>query len=322
MNPIKNFEDFYTIKVQPYAERFKSEGKGAGNWQQISIAAAIVTAVFFIVTISTDTEWNGSYFTTALLVLTVFSIYKYTQKDNAYINDFKKTVIKEIIDYLQPGLTYEPDGMMPQNEYRQSGLYRWRYQHFEGDDYISGIYKGVSFRCSEIKAYVVRTGRYSEWDAVRGQDKDGNIFKGLFFAAEVNSGYTGGTYVWIRGKEQLGGSVADEAYRMLRLPQTVHIHTGNALFDEYYAVYSTSPAEAHAIMNTEMMNNLIRFRNQVQRNVVLSVVLGKCYVAIPVKEDLFEPAAMPDDKEEIKKHFFSVLLILSIINQLNLARLQ
>lgn len=321
-NGIKNFDDFYTIKVQPNIERFEKENQSAGSWEQAAALAGIATVISFLITQFTEYDWNGGWITAGLLVVSIYSIYKYTKKDDAYISDFKQSIIKEIIDYLQPGLKYDPDGMMPQNEYRQSGLYRWRHQHFEGDDYISGVYKGVSFHCSEIKAYVIRTGRYSEWDAVRGQDRDGNIFKGLFFAATVNSGYTGGTYVWIKGKEQLGASVADEAYRMFRFPASVHIHTGNALFDEYYSVYSTNPAEAHAIIDSEMMNNLIRFRNQLQRNVVFSVVLGKCYVAIPVKEDLFEPANNLDNREEIKKYFFSVLLILSIINQLNLSKLQ
>ena len=54
-----------------------------------------------------------------------------------------------------------------------------------------------------------------------------------------------------------------------------------------------------------MQQLLLKFRSQIQRNFVFSVVMGKCYVAIPVKEDLFEPADNPDGKEEIKKYFFS-----------------
>ena len=49
--------------------------------------------------------------------------------------------------------------------------------------------------------------------------------------------------------------------------------------------------------------------------------MGKCHVAIPIKDDLFEPTSFPDDKEVIKEYFFFVLLILSIINQLNLRKL-
>lgn len=322
MNEIKNFEDFYTVKVLPNAERFETESKNAGHWKLAVTVAVPALLAAFIINQLTEADWNGGYITAGLLLFTVFSIYKSTKSADVYVDDFKQTVIKEIIDYLQPGLTYDPVGMIPEREYRQSGLYRWRYNNFEGDDYIAGVYKNVSFHCSEIRTYKTRNrGRRSSWDELKGEDKHGNIYKGLFFTATVNSKYTGGTYVWIKGKEQLGVSLADEAYRMLRFPKTVHIHTGNPLFDEYYSVYSTNPAEAHAIIDNELMNSLVSFRKQLQRNVAFSVVMGKCYVAIPVKEDLFEPSDNPDNREEIKQYFFSVLLILSIINQLNLKRL-
>jgi hypothetical protein len=97
---------------------------------------------------------------------------------------------------------------------------------------------------------------------------------------------------------------------------------GDESFDQYFSVCSTNPAEARTILNTEMMSRLLEFRKQIKRRVVFSVVLGKCYVAIPINEDLLEPGDTVGDKEEVKKYFFTILLILSIVNQLQLTRLQ
>ncbi len=322
MPDIKNFEDFYALKVAPNAGRFRQEGESNDVWKIIMYISIPLTLFSLLVIMLNGTgEYSGA-FVGMLIAFTLFSIYRFTSTDNRYVNDFKETVIKEIISYLHPGLVYKPGEMITEQEYRQSGLFRWRFEYYEGDDYIEGVYKNVSFHCSEIKTSIDVTRRSDVvWGMTKGADQYGVIFKGLFFTAKVNDAFTGGTYVWIRGKEQLGTSVADEEYRMFRFPRTVHVNTGNAMFDSVYSVYSTNPAEAHAIINNEMMDCLLRFRSQLGRNVVLSVAMGKCYVAIPMKEDLFEPGDTPDDKEQVKQHFFSVLLVLSIINQLQLQRL-
>jgi len=70
------------------------------------------------------------------------------------------------------------------------------------------------------------------------------------------------------------------------------------------------------------MRRLLEFRKQIKRKVVISFVMGHCYVAIPIEEDLLEPSDSLDDKEAVKKYFFTVLLILSIINQLPLDKLK
>ncbi len=51
-------------------------------------------------------------------------------------------------------------------------------------------------------------------------------------------------------------------------------------------------------------------------------MLIRTYVAIPIDENLFDLATKdPGDKETVKGYFFSALLVLSIINQLQLSKL-
>ncbi|MBC7868066.1 MAG: hypothetical protein H7X88_11090 [Gloeobacteraceae cyanobacterium ES-bin-316] len=53
-----------------------------------------------------------------------------------------------------------------------------------------------------------------------------------------------------------------------------------------------------------------------------SFVAGRCYIGIPVKEDLLEPGVYdPGDKEEIRKHFMSIGLAPRIIQELQLSQL-
>lgn len=313
MAEIKNFDDFYRIKIEPFLPQLKQAERVIVIWKR----AAGISGVIFLLLIS---GYFSGIITTSITAAAIstggiwaISFYNYAVKDNDYLDDYKATVIAAVVEYLHHNLEYKPKSKVPEKEYRQSGLYRRKYDYYHGSDLIKGTYKEVSFHCCTLHT------AYNGEDAGSSAVK---IFKGLFFAAKVNSHFTGGTYIWIKGHEQLANSVADEMYRLITFPETKHYYTGNPAFDAAYAVYTTNSAEAAIILTAEMTNSLLLFSSQIHRGVVFSVVMGKCYVAIPVKEALFEPTENIEDREEIKQYFFSVLLILSIINQLNLKRLQ
>lgn len=312
MTEIKNFDDFYRIKVAPMLPVLKQADLVIRQWK----AAAIISGVIFAI-------FTAGYFTgiittsiTAVVITTAgvccLSFYNYVKKENDYVDTYKSAIVGAVIEYLNHDLEYKPDTAVPEKEYRQSGLYRRNYNYYEGGDLIKGNYKGVGFHCCEL---------HTKYDTGTTNNVVVKIFKGLFFAAKVHRRFTGGTYIWVKGQEQLANSVADEMYRLITFPETRHYYTGNPAFDAAYAVYTTNSAEAAIILTAEMTNSLLHFSKQIHRAVVFSVVMGKCYVAIPVKEDLFEPTDDIEDKEEIKKYFFSVLLILSIINQLKIKNL-
>jgi Protein of unknown function (DUF3137) len=312
MEGIKNFETFYTLKVAPLLEKLNAEQK-EGNAATIRVVIfGILTVAAFIISSKGLLAPAGTIISTLLLLVTVYNIYNAIRSGDKYIADFKESVIGEIIKYLNPNLVYRPDQMVPSKYYRQSGLFRKRYDDYAGDDYIGGIYKGVEFFCSEINT----TTRDNN-----GGRSFNTIFKGLFFTATINKNYTGGTYVWIKDEEQFGASISEERYRLLPFPEVYDMKMGDKTFDTYFSVCSTNPAEARTILDSYMMQRLLEFRRQIKRKVVFSVVLGRCYVAIPISENLLEPTEPLGDKEAVKKYFFTILLILSIVNQLELNKL-
>jgi len=102
----------------------------------------------------------------------------------------------------------------------------------------------------------------------------------------------------------------------------IKLQNSVAGFENNFSVYSTNPSEAGMIVTTAMEERLMRFKKQLNRHIAVSFVAGKCYVAISIKEDLLEPSGFDtDDREEVKKYFFTILLVLSIINQLHLNEL-
>jgi len=311
MEEIKDFDTFYALKIAPVADELNAENKVVSQWG-IGGFVCFVLAILCIIGNSTGfLEAGGIMLAIFFGCCTIASIYFYTKNDDKYIDDFKEKVIGEIIQYLQPGMIYKPGNYASSKEYKASSLYRTIYDNYDGEDYLEGNYKGVSFHCSQLET------TYN----VGGRNREIQVFKGLFFVAFMNSDLAAGTYIWPKGKEQLGASIADERYRLYPMPHVVRMNMGDAIFEKYFSVYSTDPSETAAILTERMMGLILQFKQQIKRDISLSFVTGRCYVTIPVNEGLLEPAGNLEDKEEIKKYFFTILLILSVINSLELAAL-
>jgi len=305
----KDFETFYQTRLQPSLGGLKLQNDEAQKWK----VAGIAFALFSICAFALGLTYVGILF----ILIVILSIYKYTKGTDSYIEKYKETIINEIINFIQPGFTYKPKNYVSSKEYKASGLYRYIYKNYDGDDHIQGNYKGVNFHCSEIETSY---DTHQEMP-IRNMRNGGSltIFKGLFFVAVINN-FRGGTYIWTRGDEQLAASIMDEHYRMFPLPHVYKLKVAHEEFNNYFSAYSSYPAEADILLTQEMVQHIVNFRKQIDRNIRLSAVAGKFYVAIPIEEDLLEPGTDLDDKEIIKEYFFSILLILSIINQLRLYR--
>lgn len=304
MDRIQNFDSFYDIKLKPYIDELQQQNKKADRWGIGIIFFAFALIPVFIYGI-TDASGNlGKILIVVMVALVVISARNYAMISNSFETNFKEQVIKQIIDFIQPGLVYKPDVYMSSAYFRNSGLFINRYNVYDGDDMIEGVYKNISFKCSELNVYERST---------RGSVTQ--IFHGLFFAAPVSNRFSGGTYIYKKDEEQYLPAFS--------MPGIVRLDCRNGEFENYHSVFTTNAKEASVIMSPEMMKSLTGFMSQIRRNITVSVVAGMCYAAIPFSQDLFEPPGPYDhDKEEIKEYFFTVLLILSIINQLKLEKLQ
>jgi len=311
MERLKDFDSFYEQKLAPLLKDLRLQSERSRTWGGVAIASAVTMLISFGIYLTSELPDMSGWIALISLILLIVSIYRYTLQRDNYVDDFKEKVIRQIVNYLLPDVVYKPSSFVASKEYKVSGLFRQKYSHIDGDDYLQGIYKGVKFHCSEL---------HTEYEATPQGGLE-TIFKGLFFVAEPASGFYGGTYVWTKGDEQLPRSMADEHFRMYNLPAVSRLYTGRPEFDKQYSVYSTDVSEAAAIVTPTMMELMVNFKKQLQRDVVYSFVGGRCYVAIPITENLLEPGPDLEDREAIKEYFFTILLVLSIINQLHLDNL-
>lgn len=304
MNPHNNFDAFYE-QLLPSLDGLKKECREADSWG----IAALLAAVFgFGAFLSYYGEIISGDVTVMLLflfaIIFVLSIYFYAKTNDSFTGDYKTQVIQQIIDYTYPGFVYTPDTYISEQEYVYSSASRYRHSYFSGEDYITGEYNGVDFRCSEISAQ---------------DDRRYTIFSGLFFVAPINPQYSACTYLWIQGFEQLAVSVMDEHYRLLTMPDVTDVGFNDKDFDYYFRTCSTDPLEATAILTTSMRVNLVKFVKEINRPVHISFVMGNCYIAIPFAEDLLEVGAYAvTEKSTIQKHYDIISLIPLMIDILQL----
>ncbi|MBK8609179.1 MAG: DUF3137 domain-containing protein [Chitinophagaceae bacterium] len=309
METVKDFESFYTIKIQPFLNELDNEQHSAYNWKKFTLytgAGAFLCFLLYFIKIFP----SGHILAIGMLLMCIIGVFFWTRYNDRYLDDFKEKIIGQIISFINPSAKYKPMGFVSKKEYKASGLYRRRFSHFDGDDYWQSVYNGVTFHCSEIVA------RYED---VAGTE---NIFKGLFFVANLNNTFRAGTYIWLKGRAQLPASLADEQYRMFSLPHVQRLKIDHEGFNDMYTVYTTSAEEASMILSYNMMDHMLAIKNKLNKDIVFSFVAGKCYIAVPFNENLLEPSEKGlRDKEVIKNYFYTILLVYNIIKKLELNRL-
>ena len=309
MDEIRNFEDFYKLKIQPSLEELEQDESAMHNWKLFTLFTGIGTFGSFLL-FYLELLPIGHILAIGMLLMCIIGVYYSTRYSDRYIDDFKAKIIGPIITYIYPSAVYKPMGFVSKKEYKASSLYRRRFTHFDGDDYWETVYNNIPFHCSEVKSWAEDAGGKT------------TIFKGLFFSARINSSFSGGTYLWAKGHSQLSSSIADEHYRLYPMPHVQRLHTGHEIFDKYYSVYTTDVQEASLILSYHMLDHIVVIREKLDREIVFSFVAGKCYIAVPFEENLLEPPKKGlRDKEEIKQYFFTILLVFNIINRLELQRL-
>ena len=306
---IKDFEDFYTTKIEPVLPRLRAECRKMDISHLLYVLAAILGFGSFIgyyagLFSGSTAAWLFVFFAAAV----VFCVYLFSKRKDRFTADYKTALIKEIINHICPGLVYKPDDFIDANEYKTSRLYRRYYDYYDGDDYLEGIINDTSFRCCELHTQYDDAGNYQV-----------TIFKGLFFVANISSRFNAGTYVWPVEKVQLSASIMDEGYRLIPMPQIADIHIRDAEFTSYFRVCGTDPQQATEILSNEMRAGMLWLRKKLNRPVSFSFVVGHCYIAIPVRDDLLEPSDYdPGDKEEIQKYFLTIGMISGVIKHLPL----
>ena len=91
-------------------------------------------------------------------------------------------------------------------------------------------------------------------------------------------------------------------------------------FEKYFVAYGDDQVQARYILSTSLMKRIVSFKKNTKRQIYLSFIGSKIYVAISYTKNLFEPKLHKTllDFKPIQEYFEDLQLVLSIVNDLNL----
>lgn len=230
---------------------------------------------------------------------------------------YKDQVVTRIIDFIQPGMTYIPQALIPESEFRRSGLFLKSPDRYRGEDMVTGTIGKTEVEFSEIRAqYKTETrdskgNRHTQWH---------DIFRGIFFIADFNKNFITRTLVLPDTAEKMFGSFIGSAFQKMNKFRGELVKLENPDFEKEFAVYGQDQIESRYILTPDLMEKILKFRKEHGKPLYISFIDSKMYVAVTVQKDLFEPtfARTLFDKNVLGEYFDYLNLVIGIVEQFNL----
>lgn len=206
------------------------------------------------------------------------------------------------------------------NRLMHSNFMQLMSRHSELDNYIYifcltfTILRGAPYIIRRIVKGQRINYQHFEEEVLRNLVSRKTVFKGLFFQADFNKKFKGKTVVL--------PAVLDYKIQVLNQNRGQVIKLEDPEFSNLFVVYGNDQVEARYILSTSLMEKLVRFRKKARRNIYVSFVESKIYIAVEYAEDLFEPLLFKSmlSFARIREYFEILQLMIGVVEELNLNR--
>ncbi len=228
----------------------------------------------------------GDYLPFVLVPGIIIAVTVYTHMMHGVKLLYKKIVVPSLLKELDPGLSYNPAGYIPREEFRRSKIFSQSADSYHGEDLVFGSYKGIPVRFSELK--------------VQEKHSDGKntsyhtFFNGVFMVADFNKDFKYSHWVLPDTAEAAFGQVVGNFFQKLSLPGRGHMtRMEDPAFEKKFVVYTEDDVEARYILTPKLMHTMLtlteRFRKGVSK-IGFAFMDSNVYIAIPIEggRDLFE----------------------------------
>ncbi|HVP58225.1 MAG TPA: DUF3137 domain-containing protein [bacterium] len=311
---LSDFAHFYATDLVKELKRLEVVRKAV--MRRVIILIAVLGAIFATAA-AVDIVWRGfGWFivVAATMCLGIGSfLYRYLTSD--YVFQFKTGIVGKIVSFLDPGLQYEPNGLVDRVVFVSSRIFERNPDRLRGDDHVFGKIGETRIEFSGLHAeYKEET--YSSRGSRR---KWHTIFKGLFFAADFNKKFYGKTVVLPDTAEKLFGHFG-AALQSLNKSRGELVKLEDPEFEKLFVVYGDDQIESRYVLSTSLMERIVAFRKKTNRPVYLSFVGSQVFVAVPYRKALFQPTVFSrlTDFKVVEGCFEDLELALGIVDDLNL----
>ena len=238
------------------------------------------------------------------------------KRRDAFHQRFKTEVMPKVVACVNPGYSYEPSNGIQPGEYMESRLFKRSYDRYRSEDLVSGMVGETRVHFSEV---------HTEYKTER-RDKDGNkkttwhtIFDGLFYVADFNKPFTHPTYIYPDTMERMFGSWG-RSLQKLTFSKEKLVTLEDPEFEKAFAVYGEDQVQTRYILTPALMQDLLEFKRSLGKNIYVSFVNKRMFLAFSVSGNLFEASYFKNavSFDRMKEYYRYLRVAEHMVEQLNL----
>ena len=279
------FEVFYEKTLRPYTEELARQLESARN-TALTIFGILALVAATCALLLKGSQFHGPIAIGAAIAAIGIPLLVYFWKKSSINLSFKHQVVKQIVSFLEPGLSYEPENFIGESAFRASQIFTHSIDRYKGEDMVSGKHGNVALSFSEIHAEYKTTTRDSKG---RSHTTWHTIFKGVFLIADFNKEFRTTTVIVPDIAESSFGSLIGNFLQKMnpsRPGQLVKLE--DPQFEKLFAVYGEDQVEARYLLSPAMMSRIMKLRERLGSQLSLSFTGSKLHMAIETKSNLFE----------------------------------
>lgn len=251
-----------------------------------------------------------------LITMGFIGYFQISKPHTAYVAAFKDQFIRPIAHSVGEGFSYSPTGMIAQSTYSASRIFTTSVDRYSGEDLLEGMIGRTNVRMSEL---------HTEYKTTSTDDKGNTktdwhtIFKGLFIEADFHKHFQGRTFVRPDFAERTLGFVG-RALQKVTIGDEKLVQLEDKDFEKAFVVHSTDQVESRYILSTSMMRRMLDLKEKFKADVSFSFVDSSMFIAIAIKENLFEPTfgASVLDEDYLRKYYVQINSCVGIVEDLGL----
>ena len=312
MTRYKNFREFYETSLKPDLEIIDRDRKKVNKRALTIISATVAAVILEIVLIPSAAEMLKGF----IPMITGFAGLVSTGiVSKNYRKEYKSKIIAKITSFLDEGMVYTPEAMVPVSEFIKSDIFSLSVDSYTGEDHFRGKIGKTDIEFSEVTAKHLNTTQSNQGS----KQEYITISSGVFVIADFNKNFLTQTLVLPDTAEKLFGKFG-QTLQSIGAGKKKLVRLENPEFEKEFCVYGEDQVEARYIITPSLMERILIYKRKWKSKISLSFVDSKVYLAINMNKNLFEtrifrPVA---DYSFMEENLRFLILLTEIVEDLNL----
>ena len=182
MTRYKNFREFYETSLKPDLEIIDRDRKKVNKRALTIISATVAAVILEIVLIPSAAEMLKGF----IPMITGFAGLVSTGiVSKNYRKEYKSKIIAKITSFLDEGMVYTPEAMVPVSEFIKSDIFSLSVDSYTGEDHFRGKIGKTDIEFSEVTAKHLNTTQSNQGS----KQEYITIFSGVFVIADFNKNF-------------------------------------------------------------------------------------------------------------------------------------